>query len=564
MGKKATKLLALIEEYAATMKDCYLGLCSQPYTRVYMVAFVTCCLFCVFFWGDVICDDPLGIRSLSFPIPPLVLIASFASLFCLAQFGRTYSLEKIGRFDGAQLFVYGIVILILSISVWAFSSERYYYGVDSGFKKNAGVYRKSIALILHRVDMSDEEKKDAMDYLLEDNKGMFLLLKNGEKYYEHNAAMRDSRHYQETSYGDGFASIKVGGDVYELHYTYYNQPYWAESLVKAVTISFVPDLLERDLRTYNRFYVQYKLYNRSLSLWGALLAFSLICWILWVNSIHKEYMRNTNLASMLLIALSHLHHETDRQISNGRNILQEISNRYEDDYDQELIAVRDQLEMAPRKARHDLNNKWTDDDVYRKYPEIQGYINTILEDLHELRAAISIKMDKYTLQELMVDTEKHIAEYKKGSGDFTYQIDIPQDQKTIIANIHHFWSIITNLISNAKEATVRRRSVFRKEGKAGAYKSAISLYISVLKAHLVIVVEDNGGGFPDVQKIYREPVISSKTDSCGQERIGEGTTYIRVFTQMMKGKIKAENLCEDGVAVGARTMISFPIKDTEG
>ena len=33
---------------------------------------------------------------------------------------------------------------------------------------------------------------------------------------------------------------------------------------------------------------------------------------------------------------------------------------------------------------------------------------------------------------------------------------------------------------------------------------------------------------------------------------------------MMKVKIKAENLCEDGVAVGARTMISFPIKDTGG
>ena len=29
-GKKATKLLALIEEYAATMKDCYLVFCSHP------------------------------------------------------------------------------------------------------------------------------------------------------------------------------------------------------------------------------------------------------------------------------------------------------------------------------------------------------------------------------------------------------------------------------------------------------------------------------------------------------------------------------------------------------
>lgn len=564
MQSKINDVVSYTREHLIAAKDSWSVVKKREQFPVYSVIFLLSSLFCAAFWINGVYDDPIGIRNFSIPITPFAFAASISLLFCLGKYCKEYSLKRIGKFHYYQLFFYGFWILLLSTVVWIFSSSRYYYGVDSGLKKSADSYQKGVSLILNEANIDDEEKRRRLDYFLGKNLGQFILLKNGDEYYKKPSTTRDATHYEADSYGDNYNPILVGNDVYELSYIYYNRPYLLESYIKSVTFSCIPDLIEYDVKNYNYSYVHNRLHNRSLSFWGALLICCIAFELIWIKSIYKEYKRNANLASMLRLAFSHLHGETNHQIADSRNILQEISNLYEDDYDEHIISLNSQLEMATRKERHDLKNKWITSDAYIKNQEIQPYINMILEDLAELPEAISIAMTTCKLQELMAKAPKYIAEYQKDrSSGFTYEIDTAYGEKTMFANPHHFWSIITNLIGNAKEATGRQKRIMREKGTASTYKRYTSLKIYTSEHRLFIIVEDNGGGFPEVQKIYKEPVISSKKDAHGKAREGEGTTYIKIFTEMMGGEIEAENIRTQDGSIGARTKISFPIKDEE-
>ena len=74
-----------------------------------------------------------------------------------------------------------------------------------------------------------------------------------------------------------------------------------------------------------------------------------------------------------------------------------------------------------------------------------------------------------------------------------------------------------------------------------------------------ILIKDNGGGFPNPEKIYKEVVVSSKPNADGSERMGEGTSYINFFVHLYGGKIEASNYFVADGLMGAETKIYFPI-----
>ena len=76
-----------------------------------------------------------------------------------------------------------------------------------------------------------------------------------------------------------------------------------------------------------------------------------------------------------------------------------------------------------------------------------------------------------------------------------------------------------------------------------------------------ISIKDNGGGFPNPEKIYKEVVVSSKTNADGSKRMGEGTSYINFFVNLYGGKIEASNYFVEEGLLGAKTEIYFPIID---
>lgn len=533
----------------------------QWYSWKHVIIFGLCLFLVVSFWLSSFFDNFFGIEKLRIPVTPFVLGASLVMLIYLVRYGKKYSAVKIGKSSADRLAFYGIAIFFMSTIVWSFSSSRYYYGVDSALRKTANVYWQGTSIILNDKNIGDDEKKRLLEKFLSTNqRGEFSLLKNGGLYLA-KPPDRNSEHHGPIPYDENFKTIKTETDIYDLSYVYYNEPNWEYGFLTALTLSCIPDLLEFTGKNYNEFYVSRRFYNRSFSFWIPFWMLVIALGILFLRGVHKEFQLNNNRANLLRLAFHHLQEETQHSLANSRNILQELSSRYEKEFDDEIKVLGNRLEMAARKEKHDLGNKWRDSEVYRQNKEIQSYIESIVENLDSIPSAISIQMKDYPLEEIKKRAPKYIASYTDRSSGFVHEITIPERAGTMKANLHHFWSIISNLVGNAKEATQQRKKALRKPGEPTRFKRFTSLKIYVSEGELVIVVEDNGGGFPDVQKIYREAVLSTKP-SYGKKREGEGTTYIRMFTEMMGGTIEAENIIREGEP-GARTKISFPIQKSE-
>ena len=75
------------------------------------------------------------------------------------------------------------------------------------------------------------------------------------------------------------------------------------------------------------------------------------------------------------------------------------------------------------------------------------------------------------------------------------------------------------------------------------------------RLYYTITLEDNGGGFPEPEKIYKVPITSS--DKSNGERKGAGTLYINTFVRRMNGFIEASNVVLPDNMIGAKTTIYF-------
>ena len=99
-----------------------------------------------------------------------------------------------------------------------------------------------------------------------------------------------------------------------------------------------------------------------------------------------------------------------------------------------------------------------------------------------------------------------------------------------------------------KNAGINVDEVMNFWGDIEAYKDNL---------YYIICVQDNGGGFPNPDIIYKEPVVSS--DNSRGKRMGAGTVYIDMFVKRMHGFIVASNEVYNDGYLGAKTKIFIPI-----
>ena len=111
-------------------------------------------------------------------------------------------------------------------------------------------------------------------------------------------------------------------------------------------------------------------------------------------------------------------------------------------------------------------------------------------------------------------------------------------------------SIIFNIISNSAQA-IQRLAMKDDDFEGNIFMNVFETEKD-LKQSLCIEIKDNGGGFSEdkVNKVYREPVKSSKGD-----RYGEATAYIGWFIKNMEATIEPENYVTDDGKSGAITRI---------
>ena len=358
---------------------------------------------------------------------------------------------------------------------------------------------------------------------------------------------------------------------YDFKYSYANQPFLSIGLTRAISFSVFPDLIISE-KVDNTRYLNNKHYNRSITLW---LAFVFLYYLGLTVVYYKVKIdrSNENIAEIY----KYMHLQMIRDINNittskAKNVLQDLltnwnikqisSNEYETTYEA--------ASEAARSAKHDLGHKWTDRNEFylKNKDDIKPYINEILADLNDIPKVISIKSQKYRIKDIL-DKLNEISfingsQRKERGLNFNYnqvEADLIKDNEYCDINLERIKSIVDNLIGNSIEATNNLKRKFREEHKK--FERNIFLKTDIVEKegqkYFQVCIQDNGGGFPDPDKIYKEVVVSSKKNADGSKRMGEGTSYINFFVHLYGGKIEASNyLVEDGL-LGAKTEIYFPI-----
>jgi len=136
------------------------------------------------------------------------------------------------------------------------------------------------------------------------------------------------------------------------------------------------------------------------------------------------------------------------------------------------------------------------------------------------------------------------------------ELDIVRDFNTIPkikGNMTQLEEVFFNLIDNAYDAMVERRTLLKEEG----YRGKITVSAIPRNGNLEITVQDNGLGVKeeDIKKVFT-PFFTTKTSS--RKGTGLGLYVIRkIITDSHKGKIAFESAYK----VGTRFIIELPLAD---
>ena len=128
------------------------------------------------------------------------------------------------------------------------------------------------------------------------------------------------------------------------------------------------------------------------------------------------------------------------------------------------------------------------------------------------------------------------------------EVAVPEISRTIRGQPIQLEQVVVNLLGNARDAIVERRA---REGQAGL-RGAIRLSLSDDGEHLVIEVQDNGGGIPaSVLPYVLEPFFTTKKAGKGT---GLGLSVGDAIIKAMGGNLTAVNKGD-----GACFIIQLPV-----
>jgi signal transduction histidine kinase len=151
----------------------------------------------------------------------------------------------------------------------------------------------------------------------------------------------------------------------------------------------------------------------------------------------------------------------------------------------------------------------------------------------------------------VLDGTLEMVQYKVKLSEIDFIRDYSKDIPKIKGNLVHLEEVFFNLIDNAYDAIVERRTLAKEEG----YRGKITVSSHPKNDKLEIIVEDNGMGIKDDQlkKIFT-PFFTTKTSS--RKGTGLGLYVInRIITDTHKGIIAFESAYK----VGTRFIIELPV-----
>ena len=125
-------------------------------------------------------------------------------------------------------------------------------------------------------------------------------------------------------------------------------------------------------------------------------------------------------------------------------------------------------------------------------------------------------------------------------------------------------SIVKNLIENSQSAIDQYQDKLddADEELDEDYEGKIFCSTNIIekngKKYFTITVRDNGGGFSEPDKMYKEAVLSTKKGRV--PRKGDGTMFIKYYvSELFNGEIEAHNYTTEDGLTGAETIIYLPV-----
>jgi len=154
----------------------------------------------------------------------------------------------------------------------------------------------------------------------------------------------------------------------------------------------------------------------------------------------------------------------------------------------------------------------------------------------------------------VLDNTIEMVQYKVKLSEIDIVRDFPEHMSCIEANMVQLQEVFFNLIDNAYDAIVERRSAFKEEG----YRGRITVSTRPLANNtLEITLEDNGIGIKDahLKKVFT-PFFTTKTSS--RKGTGLGLYVIsKIITDNHKGKISFESEYK----IGTRFIMELPVAE---
>ena len=496
---------------------------------------------------------------------------------------------KLGLYKSYEPGLWFLLCLLASVLIWILISYKsYYHGLDSQTKRYNGLYCKEAVKIFNSNSMETSVDK-FINIASASYSGIKIINEGCKKDIKEFKTDGDATIDTLTSYT---TNLFTNSGNLELEFSYSVKPQILIGTTRAITCS-----LSDIFGTGNNEYKNNSSFLGKCSIW-------------YKNYFHDKYYRRSidlfyplAFLFVLVFPLSHFFNKskkTKEELKHANGELEETNAELEEfktihqkmysDLSNEIDQIKQPLQKSQfswdryineafKAERHDLKNKinslfdendFTEEE--KKYAKRfkQEYLgklqDAILENMKRLPDIVTYELQdtnlKETLNAITMIEAAIPPDFLNGQYDdlVFHEPDISsidtEDNVFCKINTHRLSSIIFNILANAYQCYSYRLP---------EYKCHIWMDIKRItkdaNEFLRVSITDNAGGFPDdiVDKVYKVPVKSSKKETNGQERTGEGTVYVGFFAKYMNIEIEAENCTAEGNNKGARVTLFIPI-----
>jgi len=495
----------------------------------------------------------------------LILLAFIGSIILWIFNKKIHSL-----ITGKQLFWFAVITLVISGVIWSdISFGSYYDGRDSLIKTvNKKLADKKIIEEIFNSNANEEDKFN------EYQKTAFSAI-SGIKII--NLDNLSERLIKEAEFIGGGGETTINKEILETNigklqfeFDYSVEPKLIGALLRAYTLSLY-DLWNKEI-SFIEWWKRYKRgnYKRSTNLWRPLFVVWFVgCFILFLWN--KQSRQNKELSEFKTI-----HEKMYSDLTNEANQLKQPIQEFNFSWDYYIDKIFS-------TERHDLRNQLSDlsvlnlseyekkiaDKVKNEY--IEPLINIMLDNMKKIPEVVKYELIDTNISETINAITRREEAIPKSFLDgtsgrnFSFVLNnnfIAKNNEFCKVNPHRLGSIIFNVLANANKATQEQKDKLRQSKSEIKYIRRVWLDIDRYEEnHIKVSIRDNAGGFPEgiKNKIYKEPVGSSKKNTNGTARYGEGTVYVSFFAKYMGIKIEAENCTTEDNLTGAKINLYIPI-----